>query len=82
MHVEAGVLTGDSVPHGVFEDTIVDKRHSEYRESWWNSNKQVVELDNSDALRLYRTKRSDNRHTTTSANPHSPRSRSRHITPQ
>ena len=25
--MEAGVLTRDSVPHGVFKDTVVDERH-------------------------------------------------------
>ena len=29
MHVEAGVLTRDSVSHGTLKDTVVDKRHSE-----------------------------------------------------
>ena len=57
MHVEPGVLTRDSVPHGMFKDTVVDKRHSEYRGSWCRGNKRVVEPDNSDALWLYRIKR-------------------------
>ena len=29
VHMEAGVLMGDSVPHGAFKDTVIDERHSE-----------------------------------------------------
>ena len=54
----------NSVPHGAFKDTVVDKRHSEYRGSWQRGNKRVVEPDDSNTLRLYRIKKSDKRHTT------------------
>ena len=29
--MEAGVFTRDPVPHGMFKNTVVDKRHSEYK---------------------------------------------------
>ena len=48
MHVEAGILMRNSVPHGTLKDVIVDKRHSEYRGGWRRNNKQVVETDDSD----------------------------------
>ena len=54
MHVEAGVLPRDSVSHGTFKDTVVDKRHGKMERSWCKGDKRVVESDNSDALRLYR----------------------------
>ena len=57
IHVEAGVLTGNSVPHGTFKDTVVNKRHGKSKGSWCRGNKRVVEPDDSDALRLYRIKR-------------------------
>ena len=57
MHMEMGVLTRDSVPHGAFKDTVVNKRHGKSEGSWGKGNKQVVEPDDSDALRLYRIKR-------------------------
>ena len=28
MHMEPGILTRDLVPHGAFESTVVDERHS------------------------------------------------------
>ena len=31
VHMEAGVLTRDLVPHGAFKNTVVDKGHSEYK---------------------------------------------------
>ena len=55
--METGVLTRDSVSHGTFKNTVVDKRHSKYRRSQERDDKRVVELDDSDALRLYRIKR-------------------------
>ena len=57
MHMEAGVLPRDSVPHGTFKDTVIDKRHDESKGSWCSGNKRVVEPDDSDALRFYRIKR-------------------------
>ena len=46
--MEAGILTRDLVPHRVFKNTVVDKRHSEYKGSRWKGNKRVVEPDDSD----------------------------------
>ena len=32
-HVEVSVFMRDSMPHGAFEDTVIDKGHSEYKRS-------------------------------------------------
>ena len=57
VHMEPGVLPRDSVSHGTFKDTAVNKRHGEIEMSWCEGNKRVVESDDSDGLRLYRIKR-------------------------
>ena len=56
MEVESSILPRDLVPHGAFESTVVDKRHSKYKRSWWRGDKQVVEPRHSDRPRLYRIK--------------------------
>ena len=35
VHMETGVLTRDSVSHGAFKNTVVDKRHGKCRGSRW-----------------------------------------------
>ena len=67
VHMKVGIFTRNPVPYGMFKDTAVDKRHSEYRGSWQRGGKRVVEPDDSDTLQLYRIKKSNNCHTTTSA---------------
>ena len=71
VEVESSILPRNLVPHGAFKSTIVDKRHSEYKRSWWRGDKQVVEPRQ---LRLafgfIGSSGSDNYHTSMSADPH------------
>ena len=54
VHMEAGVLTRDPVPHGAFKDTVVDERHSRLFEE--EDDKRVVDLNDTSSFRLYRIK--------------------------
>ena len=75
--MEAGVLTRDSVPHGVFKDMVVDERHSKLLKVVGKGmTSELLTQTTPVAFCFIGPGRSDVRHTTMSADPHSLRSQS------
>ena len=77
VHMEAGVLMRDSVPHGAFKDTVIDERHSRLLE-WLGKGMKSELLTQTTpvAFGFIGPGESDIRHTTMSANPRPLRLRS------